>query len=200
MNRLLLATGCCLALVLSACDKPNQAAQTDGPANTDSLPALPTSAPPRPALAASDQAFMAKAAGDNAFQIAMARLALQKSQTDRVRKLARTIMDDHTRMNNELAAIATRRGTEHASPPVPVGKARQLQEHLATLQGDAFDRAFAGVMVNDHHVAIDLFSAEAKDGHDDAVKAFARKELPTLQEHLAMASALDSGHADAMSK
>lgn len=200
MNRLLHVIGCCVALALAGCDKPNQAAQTDGSANTASLPALPTSAPPRPVLAGNDQAFIAKAAGDNAFQIAMARLALQKSQAAEVHKLAQKVMDDHTRMNNELAAIAAQRGTEHDSPAVPVDKARQLQQHLATLQGDAFDHAFAGVMVNDHHVAIDLFSGEMQNGHDDAVRAFARKELPTLREHLAMATALNADRADAASK
>ena len=89
MNRLVLhATGCCLALALAACDKPNQAAQEDGPANTASLPALPTSALPSPMLAAGDQAFIVKAVGDNAFQIAMARLALQKTKTPQVLVLA----------------------------------------------------------------------------------------------------------------
>lgn len=195
MNRLVIhATGCCLVLALVACDKPNQAAQQNGPANTASLPALPTSAPPSPMLAAGDQAFIAKAAGDNAFQIAMARLALQKTKTPEVLALAQRIMDDHTRMNSELATIATDRDTDHASPPVPVDKARQLQEHLSTLQGNAFDQAFAGVMVNDHHTAIDLFSREMENGQDAAVKAFARKELPTLQEHLAMAMALSEDH------
>lgn len=184
--------GCCLALALAACDKPNQTAQ---PASTASLPALASSTPPSPTLDNIDQAFIAKAAGDNAFQIAMARLALQKSQTDPVRKLAQRIMDDHTRMNNELAAIATHRGTDHASPAVPVDKARQLQSHLASLQAAAFDHAFSGVMVNDHRTAIELFSSEIQNGHDEAVRAFARKELPALREHMAMATALNAKSA-----
>jgi putative membrane protein len=174
MNRVIFhATGCCLALALAACDKPDQAAQPDDPGNAASLPAPPASVPPSPTLANKDQAFIANAAGDNAFQIAMARLALRKSQSAKVHALAQRIMDDHTRMNNELAAIATRRATDHASPAVPVDKARQLQDHLAMLQGSAFDQAFAGVLVNDHYTAIELFSSEVRTGHDEAVRSFA---------------------------
>lgn len=52
--------------------------------------------------------------------------------------------------------------------------------------------AFAGVMVSDHHTAIKLFSDEIDRGHDVAVRDFARKELPALREHLAMAEALEA--------
>ena len=193
MHRFLFhVTACGLAMALAGCGKPEQAAQPGTPAaSTAALPAA-TSAPRPPVLADKDQAFIARAAGDNAFQIAMARLALQKSSSGKVHVLAQRIMDDHTRMNRELAVIANHRGTDHASPPVPVDKARQLQERLAPLQGDAFAHAFAGVMVSDHHTAIALFSSEIEGGHDDAVRDFARKELPTLREHLAMAEALDA--------
>ena len=189
MNRLLMATACCLVLGLGACDKAEQAAQPDRPPSGASLPAPAATAP---SLESGDQAFLVKAAGDNAFQIAMARVALRMSQTPAVRELAQRVMADHERMNKELATIATNRRTDRPSPPVPVDKAGQLQQHLLTLQGDAFDHAFAGVMVNDHHTAIALFTDEIQHGRDPALRDFARKELPSLREHLAMASALEA--------
>jgi putative membrane protein len=194
MNLLPIATACLLALGLAACDKSGQAAQPDRPAPGASSPTA-DAAPP--ALQGGDQAFMAKAAGDNAFQIAMARVALRVSQTAPVRELAQRVMDDHTRMNRELATIAARRSTDHPSPPVPVDKAQELQQHLLSLQGDAFDQAFAGVMVNDHRTAIALFTDEIQHGHDEAVREFARKELPALREHMAMANALEARPAPA---
>jgi putative membrane protein len=197
MNRLLIATACCLALGLVACDKADQAAQPDRPANGASLPSTSSARPP--ALASLDQAFLVKAAGDNAFQIAMARVALRMSQTPEVRELAQRVMNDHERMNKELATIATDRSTDQPSPAVPVDKARQLQQHLLTLQGAAFDQAFAGVMVNDHHTAIALFTHEIEPGRDEALRDFARKELPSLREHLAMANALEAQPASSSS-
>jgi putative membrane protein len=197
MNPLLIATACFLALGLAACDKSGQAAQPDRPAPGASSP---TASARPPVLEGGDQAFIARAAGDNAFQIAMARVALSGSQTARVRELAQRIMVDHTRMNKELATIASRRSTDQLSPPVPVDKAAELQQHLLTLQGKAFDHAFAGVMVNDHRTAIALFTGEIQRGQDEAVRDFARKELPVLREHMAMASALEAQPAPAASE
>lgn len=191
MHRFLFhVTACGLALALTACDKPGHDTQAMLPVSTE--PPAGTSAPRTPVLARQDQAFIAKAAGDNAFQIAMARLALQKAPSGKVHDLAQRVMGDHTRMNRELAVISTHRSTDQDSPPVPVDKARQLQDRLAPLQGEAFAHAFAGVMVSDHHTAIKLFSDEIDRGHDVAVRDFARKELPALREHLAMAEALEA--------
>jgi putative membrane protein len=186
----------CLSLAMAGCGR-DQPAATSGstPASAVTAPATGTTSlqadSSHPALTRADQDFVAKAAGDNGFQIAMARLALQKSQTSAVRELAQRITTDHTRMNNELARIATRHSTTHKSTPVPVKRSEQLQNDLGRLDGDAFDRAFAGAMVNDHHGAIVLFSKEADPGENDDLRAFARKELPALQTHLAMAQALN---------
>jgi len=188
----------CMSLAAAGCGR-DQSATTSGssPASAVTAPATGTTSlqavSSQPTLTRGDQDFVAKAAGDNGFQIAMARLALQKSQNSAVRKLAQRITDDHSRMNSELAESATRHRTAHESTPVPVKRAEQLQDDLGRLSGDAFDRAFAGAMVNDHHDAIDLFSKEASQGKDDDLRAFARKELPALQAHLAMAEALNEG-------
>lgn len=192
------ASTLCVSLAVAACGRDHSAVTSDSaPASAVTAPATGTTSiqavSSRPTLTRGDQDFVARAAGDNGFQIAMARLALEKSQNSAVRKLAQRITDDHTRMNNELAEIATRRGTAHESTPVPVKRAEQLQNDLGRLGGEAFDRAFAGAMVNDHHDAIELFSKEANEGKDDDLRAFARKELPALQAHLAMAEALNKG-------
>jgi putative membrane protein len=203
MNRLMTHAICgCLALatVLAGCDKPDQAPRSDDLANPSARPAPMASTKAPPALADKDQAFIAEAAGDNAFQIAMGRLALQKSRSTDVRQFAQKIIDDHTRMNNELAAISERRGNNPYSAAVPVDRSRQMQDKLGAQQGTAFDHAFAGLMVDDHQSAIDRFAAEMQNGHDDALRAFADRELPTLREHLAMAKALNDGRSESASK
>jgi putative membrane protein len=201
MKRLALCAAgtACLSLAVAGCGRDQSASTAPGtaPASAVSAPATGTTSlkavSSQPVLARGDQDFVARAAGDNGFQIAMGRLALEKSRTPAVRELAQRIIDDHTRMNNELADIATQRGTAHESTPVPVQRAEQLRHDLGRLDAAAFDRAFAGAMVNDHHDAIALFSKEAGQGQDAALRAFARKELPALQEHLAMAEALNKG-------
>ena len=45
-------------------------------------------------------------------------------------------------------------------------------------------------MADNHKQAIALFMGEADDGADAAVKAYAKKMLPALQQHLEMAQKL----------
>jgi putative membrane protein len=61
---------------------------------------------------------------------------------------------------------------------------------LGTLNGAAFDKAYATMMVKDHHEAVALFKQESASGKNADFKAFAGATLPTLQEHLSMAEKL----------
>jgi putative membrane protein len=45
-------------------------------------------------------------------------------------------------------------------------------------------------MVEAHKQAVSLFQREAKSGKDSDARAWAEKTLPTLQEHLKMATEL----------
>jgi putative membrane protein len=179
-----------IALALAGCEDRGQSPHTAAGAPT---PAPTASSTLHPALAATDQDFMAKAAGDNAFQLALARTALQQSHDPGVRALAQDILRDHTRMNAELAQISTHRHTERPSPPVMVRQIEDMQAQLGRLQGEAFRQAFAGMMVADHRRAISMFENEIRDGHDRAVSAFASTEIDTLREHLKMAGTLLNG-------
>jgi putative membrane protein len=186
MNRLILLGGL-LACCLGGCEDRGQLTPRGEPAPT---PPPVASAALHPTLAAPDQDFLAKAAGDDAFQIAMARLALQQSRNAELRALAERVMRDHTRMNAELAKISERRHTERPSPPVMVKQIEEMQAHLGRLHGEAFEHAFAGMMVADHQRVIAMFEGEIRGGQDPAVRAFARGEIDTLREHLGMANML----------
>ena len=68
-------------------------------------------------------------------------------------------------------------------------KPKELCDQLSKLKGAGFDRAYSRDMVSGHEKAIERFEAEAKNGQDPAVKAWAEKWLPTLREHLKVALA-----------
>lgn len=182
------ATACALVLALVGCGKSEQAAQTAPQPATS--PVAAATAAGHAGLTDEDQAFVAEATGDGAFEIALGHMALEKSSTDQMHALAQRMVVDHTRMNDELASITGRDGAGQAPSAMPADKAQQLRNVLTPLQGDAFRNAFVDVTSHDHHVAIALFADEAKNGHDKALRDFARKELPTLREHLAMVQAM----------
>ncbi|HXE76639.1 MAG TPA: DUF4142 domain-containing protein [Rhodanobacter sp.] len=189
MHRVLaLATAGVLALALAGCGKSEQAAQNA---------AQPAAAPATAATTANGQplgdkgrAFIAEATGDDAFEIALGRMALEKSSTDQMHELAQRMVDDHTRMQRELAAITGRDVADGAASAIPNDKALQLRNHLAPLQGDAFRKAFVDVTIRNYHLSVALFADEAKTGYSKALREYARKQLPALREHLAMAQAM----------
>ena len=67
---------------------------------------------------------------------------------------------------------------------------------LANCQGVDFDRAYAKNQLAAHICAVELFTAEAKHGHDPEVKAWAAKTLPHLKQHLHMAMRLAKEEMD----
>jgi len=61
---------------------------------------------------------------------------------------------------------------------------------FSKLEGAQFDREFLRYQVMHHEKDTAAFSVQAKDGQDPALKAFAAKQLPILQEHLQQARQL----------
>lgn len=137
-------------------------------------------------MSGADEEFARKAASDGEAEVALATLAKQKSRNDEVQKLAARIHTDHSKANQELRALASRKQWTLPSEPGPEHHA--VHDKLSRLDGAAFDRAYADAMVTDHQKAIKLFEDEASRGTDAETKAFASSTLPALKEHLAMAT------------
>jgi anaerobic selenocysteine-containing dehydrogenase len=55
------------------------------------------------------------------------------------------------------------------------------------IESGGVDRAYMAGQLADHEQAVSLFTAEAKEGQDAELKAFAAKTLPALQGHLQLA-------------
>ena len=104
-----------------------------------------------------------------------------------VRSFGQTLVTDHSKAKGEVTALARREGVPVTDQPM--AEAQQEKTKLAGLHGSAFDHEFARYMVNDHQKDIAKFEAEAKQGKGP-VADLARKQLPTLRKHLAIAQRL----------
>ena len=71
-------------------------------------------------------------------------------------------------------------------------KHQATRDHLAKLNGAAFDKAYMQHMVTDHTKDVQAFEHEAKMGKDPDVKAWAGQVLPTLEDHLKQAKQVAS--------
>lgn len=62
-------------------------------------------------------------------------------------------------------------------------EAQKEVEHLETLSGKEFDRAYVEGMVKDHARAVELFQKASQSLNDPALKQFATSTLPKLRSH-----------------
>lgn len=174
MKRLSFVIAAALSLSLPVCGQLRAQAASSGADSTMQSPV-------------SDQDFFTKASTDGAAEVQMGQMAVQKASSQRTRDFAQQLVKDHTAANQQLAAIAARKHANVVKQAPP----DEVSDHLKSLSGEDFDKAYAQAMVGDHQKAIALFDA-ASHSSDPDVKAFASKTLPVLKHHLAMAQALTS--------
>jgi len=138
-----------------------------------------------------DAGFVTNASGAGLAEIEAGKLAETNAGSDKVKAFARQIVADHTKAGEELKSLAAGdRGYATAESPPPANQ--KDIDALKMLNGAAFDKEFAKVMVADHQKAVAIFEVEAQKGSNKELKAFATKTLPTLKEHLKMARALNT--------
>ena len=147
-----------------------------------------SASPSETAPGATDTAFMKHAAADGMAEVRMGQMALEKSASADVKKLAQRIVTDHTSANAKLKTIAQAQGV--SLPASPGAEAQQKAATLDALDGQAFDQAWAAAMVKDHQKAVEMFSAETRNSGDSPVQNFASDTLPTLKAHLELAQRL----------
>jgi putative membrane protein len=143
---------------------------------------------------AADKDFLREAAQGSAAEVALGKMAQEKGSSDAVKEFGKRMVDDHSKAADEL-----RQAAQTAKLDVPSDmpkKAKKAQDKLSKLSGADFDRAYAKIMVSDHKDDIRAFEKEAHSGAVPAVKDFAAKTLPTLEEHLKLAEQLETSAAN----
>jgi putative membrane protein len=138
----------------------------------------------------SDQTFVTKAVLGGLEEVSLGKLAMQQASSPDVKRFGKRMVDDHTKANEELLAIADKKGFK--VPQQMSAKAQQEITRMAGFQGQNFDQMYMKSMVKDHKKDIEEFENQAKNGRDPDVKAFAEKTLPTIREHLKLAEEVNA--------
>jgi putative membrane protein len=89
-----------------------------------------------------------------------------------------------------LATIATGLGADVPKALDP--EHERMRQKLQGLHGKPFDEQYMHGMVDDHNKVVKLFKDEERSGSNNALKQFAQKILPVLQEHQTMALELSN--------
>ncbi len=190
---LLLAVTPVLAQAPGSMASPQSAGQPGRttPANpTATQPGMPTDTM-QTAPKVDDKKFLHDAALGGITEVELGKLAADKGSSDAVKQFGQKMVDDHSKANDELKKIASEKSVN--VPDSLDSKHQSRVDKLSKLSGPAFDKAYIKDQLKDHQQDVRDFQNEAQNGNDAAVKDFAAKTLPTLQQHLAMAKDLNSG-------
>jgi putative membrane protein len=133
--------------------------------------------------------FVKTAALDGMTEVELGKLAASKSTNSDVKRFAQKMVQDHGQANQELAAVARAKGL--TVPTKLDAKHEAMVKDLSAKSGTAFDSAYASHMAKAHTKAVALFEA-ASQSSDPDVAAFAKKTLPTLQQHEQLANNLNA--------
>jgi putative membrane protein len=145
------------------------------------------SASPHHGVSAFDEhSLMTSIQGDR-FEVAGGRLAEAKGSTAEVRALGARLVKDHASSLKDAIGLAHRLGVSVPGAPSP--SQRWELTTVAAFSGADFDRRYADLEVLDHEQDIQEAKDEVSEGTNRQVRQAARKELPTLREHLKLSRA-----------
>ncbi len=141
---------------------------------------------------AQDKTFAKKALAGGMAEIQLGQLALTKSNSDDVKKFAQTMIDDHTKLGDQLKPIASQIGVQPPADLMP--KDKKAMTMLQGMSGDDFDKAYIKDMVKDHKEDDKDFMMEASSGQFPAEKDAASQGEQVIKGHLTMAEQLAQAH------
>jgi putative membrane protein len=142
-------------------------------------------------LAKADQKMLTDLAMANMAEIETARMALQKTQSERVKSFAQQMVDEHTKGLDEVRKVASAHSV--TLPSELDAKHKAMASKLEKLSGDKFDRSYmeqAGVQA--HKEAQQLVAKTESSAKDDELKSLATRLKPTIHQHLNNAEQLNA--------
>lgn len=128
-------------------------------------------------------AFAKKVAAANAFEIQTSELAKTKGQSTDVKSFADKMVSDHTKAGENFKAALQSANITGIEEKLDAKKQAVLSL-LQKLNGASFDNAYAKAQLDAHKEAVALVRSYSKSGKTPALKDWAGKTLPTLEEHL----------------
>jgi putative membrane protein len=135
-----------------------------------------------------DKMFVRKAMQGGMAEVQLGQMTLQKTNNDQVKQFAQRMIDDHTKMNDQMKPVAQQLGVD---VPAQVSKKdRTTMSKLNALSGPAYDQAYIQDMVKDHKQDLNDFQMEASSGQDQTVKDAAAQGSKVIAQHLQMAQQL----------
>lgn len=135
-----------------------------------------------------DAEFAVETADAGMLEVQLGTLAVTKATSPQVKQYAQMMVDDHSKANDELKALAQ---TKNITLPATLSnESQRIYDNFKEKTGDSFDKDYIDRMVKDHRDVIDDFEEQAREGNDPEIKSWASAKLVALQNHLQEAERL----------
>ncbi|MBC9910225.1 DUF4142 domain-containing protein [Chitinophaga varians] len=132
--------------------------------------------------------FAVNVMDDGMMEVALGKLALEKATDPRVKAFATMSVNDRTRINDELKAIAEKR--KIALPSDISAAAKKFIDKLSRKSGKFFEKEYIAEMEDNHERDVKDFDNAANNLESISLREWARKTLPTVMTHLDSARAI----------
>ena len=139
-------------------------------------------------LSSSDQQYLTKVAQGSTHEFEVAELGAEKASSSTTQQYAQKVLNDHAQFNTKLMQLARQK---KITLPVAADPSKQSTiDKLSSMNGPAFDQAFAQEMVSINTEDISDSQKQLNATQDPAIKAFISQFLPGDQQHLAGARSI----------
>jgi putative membrane protein len=135
-----------------------------------------------------DKMFLRKAAEGGIAEVKIGQLAAQKGSSDEVKAFGQKMVDDHTKLNNQMAQVADSLGV---MLPKSMNKDDQAEyDKLNGLSGNDFDMEYLSFMVKNHHKDLHAFRIEAASRADPVLRNAVVDAEGVIHDHTVMVDKL----------
>ena len=132
-----------------------------------------------------DQAAMKQLASANLAEIQSGKMAASKAQNPEVKSFAQKMVDDHSKMLEELKSLAKTKGV--ALPQDAAVKDMAQMKLMERKSGADFDREYVEHMVKDHEKDLKDVQDIAAKAKDPQFKSAVQQANAKIKEHLQLA-------------
>ena len=139
-------------------------------------------------LSAADSDFILAAAQGGMTEVKLGELAARNGTRDDVREFGKTMVKDHTSINDDLRTLAAQKGVS-LTGTLDATHQEKLDK-MSALTGAGFDDAYIAAMIKGHKSVAKEFKAEAATTQDSDIKTFLDKSLPIVESHLKHVTAM----------
>jgi len=169
------------ATLPAATPNPTVATQNPPAAGSNAPVAAPNAQVNREDLSA-DRKFIREAVADNVLEVRLAQLAAKNSTDSQVKQYAQRVLSDHTVMQNQWIALASRNGM--TLNPGMGARHKKKADRLENLSGREFDRAYMTTEVQNQQDYVEYFGKEGRAARSGQVRDLAANDLRSLELHL----------------